>query len=200
MSTQAFLTTDERSALEVIATGDAPWNQRAKALLALDDGETDEHSAELAGLRVTQVRYWASRFERAGLEAFPDQLIQDSTEEAAEGVTALSEPAPTAVIPEPPKAIVAEEEVVTAVVAVEAEEAISAEIEPTADETPAKKKKGKKKKKAERKEENAKKEKKSKGKKAKDKKKSKKKDKKSKPKKSDKKKKKAKAKKKAKKK
>ena len=77
MTTQTepeLVTTKEQLALEKIAKGKAPDNQRAMALLALQQGNTQEQAAEKAGLSAGQVKYWAAKFRKQRLDIFPNDL------------------------------------------------------------------------------------------------------------------------------
>ena len=75
---ELFITEAESLILETVAQGDVPYSQRAQALLAIDAGSTIEQAAQVAQLKVTQVRYWIGRFRNGRLEAFPDSLIEES--------------------------------------------------------------------------------------------------------------------------
>ncbi len=75
---ELFITEAESLILETVAQGDVPYSQRAQALLAIDAGSTIEQAAQVAQLKVTQVRYWIGRFRNGRLEVFPDSLIEES--------------------------------------------------------------------------------------------------------------------------
>ncbi len=75
---ELFITEAESMILETLAQGDVPYSQRAQALLAIDAGSTIEQAAQVAQLKVTQVRYWIGRFRNGRLEVFPDSLIKES--------------------------------------------------------------------------------------------------------------------------
>lgn len=75
---ELFITEAESLILETLAQGDVPYSQRAQALLAIDAGSTIEQAAQVAQLKMTQVRYWIGRFRNGRLEAFPDSLIEES--------------------------------------------------------------------------------------------------------------------------
>jgi hypothetical protein len=79
-----YLSVDEGSALKQIAAGDPPHNQRAIALLALDDGADLAGAGITAGLTVNQVRYWLGRFRSGRLDIFPAELFAAMAEGAAE--------------------------------------------------------------------------------------------------------------------
>jgi len=72
-----MITEEESLVLEAIAQSIVPYSQRAQALLALDAGSTADQAANVSGLRVTQVRYWISRFRKDRILAFPDELLLD---------------------------------------------------------------------------------------------------------------------------
>ena len=75
----------ERAVCERVAAGEAPWGQRAQALLALDEGATQVEAGDRAGLTLGQVRYWLDRFRQDGLSIFPEGEEAETTEiEAAE--------------------------------------------------------------------------------------------------------------------
>ena len=76
-SVEIFVTADESLVLEAIAQAEAPYSQRAQALLAVDAGSTIEQAARVANLKVTQVRYWIGRFRNGRLAVFPDWLIEE---------------------------------------------------------------------------------------------------------------------------
>lgn len=72
-----------------ITQADTPYNQRAQVLLAINEGKSEEEAGEIAGLRATQVKYWAARYRKSGLEIFPDTLLVEA-EMVAEGETAVT--------------------------------------------------------------------------------------------------------------
>ena len=76
-SIEILVTADESLVLEALAQADAPYSQRAQALLAVDAGSTIEQAARVANLKVTQVRYWIGRFRNGRLGVFPDWLIEE---------------------------------------------------------------------------------------------------------------------------
>jgi transposase-like protein len=83
-----LLSPEERAVCERVAAGEAPWSQRAQALLALDEGDTQVGAGGRAGLTHGQVRYWLDRFRQDGLSIFPESEEAEATElkaaEAAE--------------------------------------------------------------------------------------------------------------------
>lgn len=76
-SIEILITAEESSVLEALAQAEAPYSQRAQALLAVDAGSTIEQAARVANLKVTQVRYWIGRFRNGRLAVFPDWLIEE---------------------------------------------------------------------------------------------------------------------------
>ncbi|MEJ2057216.1 MAG: helix-turn-helix domain-containing protein, partial [Desulfofustis sp.] len=72
---ELFVSEEESSMLEKIAEGEAPFSQRAQAILAVDAGSNLEQAAAVAGLRVTQVRYWIGRFNNSRLNIFPETIV-----------------------------------------------------------------------------------------------------------------------------
>lgn len=76
---ELFITETESLVLEALAQTDAPHSQRAQALLAVDAGSTIEQAAQVADLKVTQVRYWIGRFRNGRLEVFPESLVDELT-------------------------------------------------------------------------------------------------------------------------
>ena len=81
-----------------ITQADAPYNQRAQALLAINQGKTDEEAAEASGLRATQVKYWVTHYGKSGVAIFPEELLADEVVEVVEVVeieTAVSSQEPT---------------------------------------------------------------------------------------------------------
>ena len=76
-SIEIFVTAEESLVLEALVQAEAPYSQRAQALLAVDAGSTIEQAARVANLKVTQVRYWIGRFRNGRLGVFPDWLIDE---------------------------------------------------------------------------------------------------------------------------
>jgi hypothetical protein len=75
-----LLNREERAVCERVAAGEAPWSQRAQALLALDEGATQVGAGGRAGLTHGQVRYWLGRFRQDGLSIFPESEEAEATE------------------------------------------------------------------------------------------------------------------------
>jgi hypothetical protein len=85
-----LLTADERVACIHLTAQEGVDGQRARALLAIDDGATQSAAAEQAGLTEGQLRYFLGKFRQERLAAFPDYLIEASpalTEEAADALS-----------------------------------------------------------------------------------------------------------------
>ncbi len=78
---ELFVSEEEASVLEKIAVGEVPFSQRAQAILAVDAGSNLEQAASVAGLRVTQVRYWIGRFSHSRLNIFPETMIDRIVEQ-----------------------------------------------------------------------------------------------------------------------
>lgn len=68
---------DESLVLEAMAQSDAPFSQRAQAILAVDAGSTIAQAARVANLKDTQVRYWIGRFRNGRLSVFPEALLEE---------------------------------------------------------------------------------------------------------------------------
>ncbi len=82
-----LLTADEKIALAQLAGRDDIEGQRARALLAIDDGRTQLEAAEQAGLTEGQVRYFLGKFRKEQLAAFAsyqEPAERSAPEEAAE--------------------------------------------------------------------------------------------------------------------
>ena len=59
---------------KVAGTNEAPHNQRAQALLALNEGLSQAQAGERAGLTLGQVKYCLSKFRQQRLDFFPEHL------------------------------------------------------------------------------------------------------------------------------
>lgn len=71
----SLLTLEERAICERVSTRDQPpHNQRAQALLALDEGLSQIEASERTGLTAGQVRYWLSKFRQQRADIFPQEL------------------------------------------------------------------------------------------------------------------------------
>jgi hypothetical protein len=89
VETGILLTAEERTACIQLAEEEGADGQRAKALLAIDDGITHLEAAEQAGLTEGQVRYFLGKFRKERLAAFDSYAAAAETtplepEEAAE--------------------------------------------------------------------------------------------------------------------
>lgn len=62
----SLLTSEDLAVCKRAASGIAPYNQRARALMLLNEGKTPVAAAELSGLSLGQVRYWLNRFKKLG--------------------------------------------------------------------------------------------------------------------------------------
>ncbi len=80
-----LLTTEAQLTLNRISQRETPYSQRAQALLALNEGKTDEEASAFSGLRPTQVRYWFRRYGKTGLAIFPADLLAAEGETPSEG-------------------------------------------------------------------------------------------------------------------
>jgi Mg-chelatase subunit ChlI len=69
-----LLSLQEREACVQITLTESPYNQRAQALLALDDGSTRADAAYRSGLSAGQVKYLLSRFREKRMAMFPEVL------------------------------------------------------------------------------------------------------------------------------
>ena len=70
-----LLSAQERVAFRMISTGNDLHGQRAIALLAIDEGASQEQAAQRAGLTAGQVKYWLGKFRRVRMEIFPEQVL-----------------------------------------------------------------------------------------------------------------------------
>jgi hypothetical protein len=78
VSGTTLLTSEEHAACQQIAAREAPHSQRAAALLALHDNNTQARAAEKAGLSIGQVKYWLYKFRKQHLSIFPSSLLEIS--------------------------------------------------------------------------------------------------------------------------
>ena len=76
-----LLSPEARAACERIAAGEAPWSQRAQALLAVDEGATQAEAGQRVGLTQGQVKYWVGKFRRDQLGIFPEAGLPVGAEE-----------------------------------------------------------------------------------------------------------------------
>jgi len=93
-----LLSAQERVAFRMISTGNDLHGQRALALLAIDEGETQTQAAQRAGLTPGQVKYWLGKFREIRLAIFPDQVLASAGQPIKSEME--EEPAPAAKKPE----------------------------------------------------------------------------------------------------
>jgi len=79
-----LLSEQEREAFKMISTGNDLHGQRALALLAIDEGATQEQAAQQSGLTAGQVKYWLGKFRRVRMEIFPEQVLKAEQVEKAD--------------------------------------------------------------------------------------------------------------------
>jgi hypothetical protein len=79
-----LLSPEERGVCKQLAAGEAPWSQRAQALLALDEGATQAQAGSQAGLSLGQVRYWLGRYRKDGLSIVPEAELSQTQPEPAQ--------------------------------------------------------------------------------------------------------------------
>lgn len=90
--TAGLLTPKERRVCEgVAASGAAPWNQRAQALIAVNQGDSLALAAESTGLRENQVRYWLNALRRKRTDIFPEQVLKELEVDSAESTSEMPE-------------------------------------------------------------------------------------------------------------
>jgi hypothetical protein len=70
MSQPSLLSSTQRTFCQARAEQPAPEGPRARALLALDQGSTQQQAADQSGLSLGQVRYCLRRFRTVALEMF----------------------------------------------------------------------------------------------------------------------------------
>ncbi len=75
-SSGKLLEPQERFICERIAAGEPPHSQRALALLAVDQGETQAEASRLSGLSVGQVNYWLGKFRKDRMDIFPSESLK----------------------------------------------------------------------------------------------------------------------------
>lgn len=101
-----LLSREERVGCQRLAVGEALHSQRAQALLAIDEGATQEAAGQRAALTKGQVRYWLGKFRKARMAIFPE----------APPTPAVSQPDPAPPASEPTAA--AEDAIVDPAIAV----------------------------------------------------------------------------------
>jgi hypothetical protein len=92
-----LLSPQEREAFRMISTGNDLHGQRALALLAVDEGATQEEAAQRAGLTAGQVKYWLGKFRRVRMDIFPENVFKADQlapvrEESEQGRQAAEKP------------------------------------------------------------------------------------------------------------
>ena len=70
-----LLTAQEQAVCTQVANSPTTHSQRALALLALNEGNTQGQAATKTGLTTGQVKYWAAKFRKERLGIFPDALL-----------------------------------------------------------------------------------------------------------------------------
>jgi hypothetical protein len=96
-SKDTFLTAQEQAACMQKANSETLHGQRAQALLALNEGNTLSQAAKKAGLSAGQVKYWVARFRKAGLDIFPDAIVEEIvTKDVSEAETETKKKSKTA--------------------------------------------------------------------------------------------------------
>ena len=70
MATTSLLTAQQRKTCQTQSNQPTPNGPRAKALLALDKGSTQQQAADESGLSIGQVRYCLRRFRTVALDLF----------------------------------------------------------------------------------------------------------------------------------
>ena len=73
-----LLTSEERQVCQKVLVEQAPHNQRAQALLAIDQGATQVQASLKSGLTRGQVKYWLGKFRQERLAIFPKELLMMS--------------------------------------------------------------------------------------------------------------------------
>lgn len=79
MSQSSLLSSAQRIFCQTQADQPAPNGTRARALLALDQGNTQQQAAEQSGLSLGQVRYCLRRFRTVALEMFDTESNAPTT-------------------------------------------------------------------------------------------------------------------------
>ncbi len=86
MATTSLLTAQQRKTCQTQSNQPDPNGPRAKALLALDKGSTQQQAADESGLSIGQVRYCLRRFRTVALELF-DPGIPSASKPVSKTVT-----------------------------------------------------------------------------------------------------------------
>ena len=71
----SLLTDEEISTCAQISRLKDSNGKHAKALIALNQGQTQVQAAEKSGLSPSQVRYWLAKFRTRRLDIFPESLL-----------------------------------------------------------------------------------------------------------------------------
>ncbi len=82
-NTTDLLNPQEYRLCEQLAAGSKPWSQRAQALLAINEGASETVASGRSQLRTTQVRFWLNKFNRVGMEIFPEDLLNEANDNSA---------------------------------------------------------------------------------------------------------------------
>ncbi|MGB2336269.1 MAG: hypothetical protein ACPH5V_03085 [Alcanivorax sp.] len=86
MATTSLLTAQQRKTCQTQSNQPDPNAPRAKALLALDKGSTQQQAADESGLSIGQVRYCLRRFRTVALQLF-DPATPSASKPVAKTVT-----------------------------------------------------------------------------------------------------------------
>lgn len=87
-----FLTDEERAACAAVATRNDLEGQRARAILAIDEGASYAAAAEVSGLTPGQVEYFLRKFREQRLSAFSDEVAETAAEVASAHETYAAPP------------------------------------------------------------------------------------------------------------
>jgi hypothetical protein len=106
-ATHRLLSTKERHICEQIATHAGLYGQRARALLALDDGGTRAEAGTIASLSPGQVKYVLTKFRQQRLEIFPAEILDKLQPKTKNKASPLQKIEPTEV--QHPQTVVVED-------------------------------------------------------------------------------------------
>ncbi|MED5388681.1 MAG: helix-turn-helix domain-containing protein [Pseudomonadota bacterium] len=90
MATASLLTAQQRKICQTQSSQPAPNGPRAKALLSLDEGNTQQQAAQASGLSLGQVRYCLRRFRTVSLDLF-DAATPTSSQPPVKTVAATTD-------------------------------------------------------------------------------------------------------------
>jgi len=90
VATTSLLTAQQRKICQTQSNQPAPNGPRAKALLALDMGSTQQQAADESGLSIGQVRYCLRRFHAVALDLF-NPATPSASKPAAKTVTSAKD-------------------------------------------------------------------------------------------------------------